>query len=487
MPRTPSSAPSTSWDIVIGLEVHAQIASTSKLFSRTSTQPFADANSSVSLIDAAMPGMLPIPNQKCIDQAITTALAFDADIQHVSLFDRKHYFYPDLPQGYQISQYHKPIALGGHITIDDDKGQPKDIPLTRLHIEQDAGKSLHDLFPHATAIDLNRSGVGLMEIVFEPSLRSSGEAVSLMHAIRQLLRYLGTCDGNMEAGNLRADVNVSVRQPHEPLGTRCEIKNLNSMRFIQQAIDYEAQRHISLREKGQTITQQTRLFNTNTQRTYAMRSKEEAHDYRYFPDPDLPPLVLDPARIQKLKEQLPERPREKYQRFLKDYGLKKDDVALLVAERDIAQFFEETARTTNPVQAARWVIGPLFALLNKRQTPIQDSPISPQRLSALIDAVEDGTLSERTAKDVLITMATSGKTARDIIQQENLAQISDDNVLNAKIHALLQAHPDKVTAYQQGKTRLLGFFVGEIMRETKGKAHPQKVNALLQEKLKKAP
>ena len=484
---TPTSAVPQGWDVVIGLEVHAQIASNSKLFSRAATTPFAEANTQVSFIDAALPGVLPRPNQECINQAIITGLGLNGDIQLYSRFDRKHYFYPDLPQGYQISQYHHPIVLGGYVTIQDEDGSDKKVQVTRLHIEQDAGKSVHDLMPNATAIDLNRSGVALMEIVFEPELTSAQQAVSLMRTLRNLLRYLGSCDGNMEAGNLRADVNVSVRRTGAPLGTRCEIKNLNSMRFIQQAIDYEAQRQIDLIESGESIIQQTRLFDTQQGRTHAMRSKEEAHDYRYFPDPDLPPLVLTQTHIDSLKETMPELPQQRYQRFIDSYKLKPADAALLTSDKGTADYFEAVLTAPSnrePTAVARWVLGSLKGLLNKDNTDINESPITPHALGELIDLVRDGTLSERSAKDVLALMAESGEDAQAIVKRKNLAQISDSGALGTIIDDILAQHQDKVAAYHNGKEQLFGFFVGETMRATQGKANPQTANALLKDKLK---
>ena len=478
-----SSSTPSDWEIVIGLEVHAQIASTSKLFSRSSTVPFGEANTQVSLIDAAFPGMLPVPNQFCIEQAIVTALALDADVQLFSVFDRKHYFYPDLPQGYQISQYHKPIALGGTLTIQDEHGAERAIRLTRLHIEQDAGKSVHDIIPQATAIDLNRAGVALMEIVFEPDIRSSFQAVAVMRALRSLLRYLGSCDGNMEAGNLRADVNVSVHKPNTAFGTRCEIKNVNSMRFIQQAIDYEAERQIALLSQGGAIRQQTRLFDTAHARTYAMRSKEEAHDYRYFPDPDLPPLQLTQAQVDKLKDSLPELPQAKYQRFITDYQLKDADAVLLTAERSTADYFERAIGTHAPSLVARWILGPLFALLKKTNTSLDQPPLPAEHLTELIELVDNGTVSERIGKDVLTTAVEDSMTPSAIVQRDKLAQISDRQELQQLIETTLERHADKVDAYRAGRVKLYGFFVGEIMRASGGKANPQTVNALLKKNL----
>ncbi|MBC6444540.1 MAG: Asp-tRNA(Asn)/Glu-tRNA(Gln) amidotransferase subunit GatB [Alphaproteobacteria bacterium GM202ARS2] len=486
---TPNPTPSSSaippgWDVIIGLEVHAQIASNSKLFSRAATTPYAEANTQVSFIDAALPGVLPRPNQACINQAIITALGLNGNIQLYSRFDRKHYFYPDLPQGYQISQYHHPISLGGFVAIQDENGNDKNVRVTRLHMEQDAGKSVHDLMPDATAIDLNRSGVALMEIVFEPDLTSSQQAVNLMRTLRNLLRYLGSCDGNMEAGNLRADVNVSVRRSGAPLGTRCELKNLNSMRFIQQAIDYEAQRQIDCIENGETIIQQTRLFDTQQGRTHAMRSKEEAHDYRYFPDPDLPPLVLEQTHIDALKEQMPELPQQRYQRFIDSYKLKPADAALLTSDKSTADYFENALDNRDAPTVARWILGALKGLLNKDNTDIDSSPIQPSALGKLIDLVDNGTLSERIAKDVLNDMAESGEDAPTIVQRKNLAQISDSDTLGKIIDTILAQHQDKVAAYHNGKEQLFGFFVGETMRATQGKANPQTANALLKDKLK---
>ncbi len=471
------------WEVVIGMEVHAQVMARSKLFSGAATAFGADPNAQVSLVDAAMPGMLPVINRVCVEQAIRAGLGLEAEINRVSIFDRKNYFYPDLPQGYQISQYKQPIVGKGRIMIEAAAGAQREIGITRLHLEQDAGKSLHDQDPLKSYIDLNRSGCALMEIVSEPDLRSAEEAGLYLTKLRAILRYLGVCDGNMQEGSLRADVNVSVRRPGEPLGTRCEIKNLNSIRFIQQAIDYEAQRQIERLENGQSISQQTRLFDVAAGHTRVMRGKEEAHDYRYFPDPDLLPLEISQELIDRLRAELPELPDAKKARFISQYALSPDDAAILVAERETADYFEDAATGRDAKIVANWIMGDLFALLNKSGQDISQSPVSAAALGGLIDLIASGDISGKIAKDVFSQMAQTGDDAPSIVEAKGLRQVSDKNVLAAEIDRILDEHANEVAAYKAGKHKLLGFFVGQVMKATQGKANPGLVNALLREKL----
>ncbi len=469
------------WETVIGLEVHAQVSSASKLFSGAPTPFGAAPNSQVNLVDAAMPGMLPVVNAHCVRQAIRTGLGLGAKIHTFSVFDRKHYFYPDLPQGYQISQYHHPIVGAGTIAIDVN-GTKRNIRIERLHLEQDAGKSLHDRDPSMSAIDLNRSGVALMEIVFAPDLRNSMEAGETIRRLRGLLRYLGTCDGNMEEGSLRADVNVSVRRPDQELGTRCEIKNLNSIRFIQQAINFEARRQVDMLENGEKIVQQTRLFNTRQGITIAMRDKEEAHDYRYFPDPDLPPMVIEQAEIDRIKATLPELPDAKTARFIKDYGLAEDQARILTVEKETADFFEDLAKDHDPILSARWISGALFAFLNKSGHTLATSPITGHTLGALIAMISDGKLSERMAKDVFEDMS-DGRHPGDVARQKGLVQISDENALIKAVEDVIARHGPQVTQYKAGKEKVFGYLVGQVMKTTGGKANPAMVNRLLKKRL----
>lgn len=471
------------WEMVIGLEVHAQVSSQSKLFSRAPTAFGADPNRQVSLVDAALPGTLPVTNTHAIRQAVLTGMGIGATINLFSVFDRKHYFYPDLPQGYQITQYHHPIVSGGSITI-TTSGPEKTIRVERLHLEQDAGKSVHDRDPSLSAIDLNRSGIPLMEIVLAPDLRSAAQAGETLRRLRTILRYLGTCDGNMEEGSLRADVNVSVRRPGEDMGTRCEIKNLNSIRFIQQAIEFEARRQIDRLEGGESILQQTRLFNTQKGATYAMRSKEEAHDYRYFPDPDLPPLVLEQAWVDELRKQLPELPDARKARFMQEYSLPVEQASVLTAERETADFFETVAKGRNAALCARWVSGSFFAFLNKSGKSLADSPITNQTLGELLDMIESGTLSERMAKDVFELMET-GDSPNAIAKAQGLIQISDESVLKKAVTDVIEQHADQVAAYRAGKDKVFGYLVGQVMKATSGKANPKVVNQLLREVLGK--
>ena len=471
------------WEIVIGLEIHAQVISNSKLFSGSSTMFGAEPNCQVSLLDASMPGMLPVINQKCLEQAVRTGLGLNAKINNISIFDRKNYFYPDLPQGYQISQYTKPIVGKGLIELDLPDGQSKKVGITRLHLEQDAGKSIHDMDPKQSFIDLNRAGIALMEIVSDPDIRSAEEAGLFVRKVRSILMYLGTCDGNMEQGSMRGDVNVSVRRPGEDLGTRCEIKNVNSIRYIQQAIDFESRRQIELLESGKKIIQETRLFDASNGETRTMRSKEEAHDYRYFPDPDLLPLKISDDFIKKIKANLPELPDAKKERFINDYGLSSYDAGVLVSEKAIADYFEKAAKGRDSKIIANWVIGDLFALLNKTNKTIEDPPILPESLGELIDFIQDGTISGRIAKEVFESMAVSGKAAAAIIEEKGLKQVSDVKELTKVIKQVLSDHPNELSEYKNGKEKVFGFFVGQVMKLTAGKANPAKVNEILKKEL----
>ena len=471
------------WEIIIGLEIHAQVISNSKLFSGSSTKFGAEPNCQVSLLDASMPGMLPVINQKCLEQAVRTGLGLNAKINNISIFDRKNYFYPDLPQGYQISQYTKPIVGKGLIELDLPDGQSKKVGITRLHLEQDAGKSIHDMDPKQSFIDLNRAGIALMEIVSDPDIRSAEEAGLFVRKVRSILMYLGTCDGNMEQGSMRGDVNVSVRRPGEDLGTRCEIKNVNSIRYIQQAIDFESRRQIELLESGKKIIQETRLFDASNGETRTMRSKEEAHDYRYFPDPDLLPLKISDDFIKKIKANLPELPDAKKERFINDYGLSSYDAGVLVSEKAIADYFEKAAKGRDSKIIANWVIGDLFALLNKTNKTIEDPPILPESLGELIDFIQDGTISGKIAKEVFESMAVSRKAAAAIIEEKGLKQVSDVKELTKVIKQVLSDHPNELSEYKNGKEKVFGFFVGQVMKLTAGKANPAKVNEILKKEL----
>jgi len=471
------------WEIVIGLEVHAQVVSKAKLFSGAATAFGAEPNTQVSPVDAAFPGMLPVINRSCVEQAVKTGLGLDAEIRLESVFDRKNYFYPDLPPGYQISQYQQPVVGRGKVALDMLDGTTREIGITRLHLEQDAGKSLHDQHPTLTYVDLNRAGVALMEIVSEPDLRSAEEAGIYLRKLRSILRYLGTCDGNMEEGSLRCDCNVSVRRPGEPYGTRCEIKNLNSVRYVMQAIEYEARRQVETLEEGGTIAQQTRLFDSGPGATRPMRSKEEAHDYRYFPDPDLLPLVLDREWVERLRTELPELPDAKKARFVSEYGLSPDDAGVLVSEKETALFFEQVAIGRDPKAAANWVMGDLFGALNRLGVGVEQSPISAKQLGSLIDLIADGTVSGRLAKDVFAEMVSSGSDPGAIVEAKGLRQVTDSSAIEAAIDSVLAAQADKVAEYRAGRDKLYGFFVGQIMRATQGKANPALANEILRKKL----
>ena len=469
------------WEVVIGMEVHAQVASASKLFSGSSTGFGAEPNSHVSLVDAAMPGMLPVINKECVAQAIRTGLGIKAAINLKSVFDRKNYFYPDLPQGYQISQYKQPIVGEGEIEIDVD-GEAKRVGIERLHLEQDAGKSIHDQSPEFSFVDLNRSGVALMEIVSKPDLRSSKEAQAYVTKLRTILRYLGTCDGDMEKGNLRADVNVSVRKPGAALGTRCEIKNVNSIRFIGQAIEVEARRQIDIIEDGGKIDQETRLFDPGRGETRSMRSKEEAHDYRYFPDPDLLPLEFEQSYVDDLKQHLPELPDEKRARFVKDYGLSVYDATVLVAERENAAYFEDVAKGRDGKTAANWVINELFGRLNKEGLDIAQSPVSSAQLGGLVDLITSGTISGKIAKDLFEIVWTEGGDPAAIVEARGMKQVTDTGAIEKAVDDIIAANPDKVEQ-AKAKPSMLGWFVGQVMKSTGGKANPAAVNDILKKKL----
>lgn len=472
------------WEMVIGLEVHAQVTSEAKLFSGAATAFGAEANSQVSLVDAAMPGMLPVINQMCVEKAVKTGLGLKAKINLHSVFDRKNYFYADLPQGYQISQYKQPIVGEGELQLDFADGSTRTVGITRLHLEQDAGKSLHDQHPQKSFIDLNRSGVALMEIVSEPDLRGPEDAVAYLTKLRAILRYLGTCDGNMEEGSMRCDVNLSMRRVGETeFGTRTETKNVNSIRNVRLAIEYEATRQVEVLESGGVIDQETRLWDPGKGATRSMRSKEEAHDYRYFPDPDLLPLEIEQSFVDAVKESLPELPDDKKARFMADYGLPSYDSSVLVAERAKADFYEAVAAGRDPKLSANWVITELFGALNKLGKAVEDSPISPDGLGGLIDLIADKTISGRIAKDVFADMLETGKAAADIVEEKGLKQVTDTGAIAAVIDEVLAANGDKVAEYRGGKEKLFGFFVGQVMKASKGKANPAAVNDLLKEKL----
>ena len=471
------------WEVVLGLEVHAQISASSKLFSSASTAYGAEPNSQVNLVDAGMPGALPVINKECIKQAIITGLGLNAKINLKSIFDRKNYFYPDLPQGYQISQFEYPIVGNGFINIETEEGTKK-IGITRLHLEQDAGKSLHDQDFDNSFIDLNRSGCALMEIVSEPDLRSPADASEYVKKLRSILRYVGSCDGNMEKGNMRADVNVSVREFGSELGTRCEIKNVNSIKFIQQAIEYEAKRQVEILESGGKIQQQTRLFDSQNCETRAMRSKEESHDYRYFPDPDLPPLIIDSQLVEELSKSLPELPDKKKERFIKEFGIKNYDAEILVTEKFIADFFEELIPNRDPKLVLSWLTGELFSYLNKRNLNIVNSGISVNKLGSLIDLIQNGTLSNRMAKEIFEEYLDNDKSAIDLVNEKGMTQVSDDKEIDLMIDKVLEENPKMLEQYNSGKEKLFGFFVGQVMKISDGKANPQMVNNLLSKKLK---
>jgi aspartyl-tRNA(Asn)/glutamyl-tRNA(Gln) amidotransferase subunit B len=471
------------WEVVVGLEVHAQVSSKSKLFSGAATTFGAEPNAQVSLVDAAMPGMLPVINGFCVEQAVRTGLGLKAKINRRSVFDRKNYFYPDLPAGYQISQYKQPIVGEGEILIDLSDGSSRTVGIERLHLEQDAGKSLHDQHPSLSYIDLNRSGVALMEIVSRPDMRSAEEAGAYLKKLRTILRYLGACDGNMEEGSMRADVNVSVRRPGEALGTRTETKNVNSIRYVIQAVEHEARRQIGVLEDGGAIVQETRLFDPRSGTTRAMRSKEEAHDYRYFPDPDLLPLELSEQFIATIAASLPELPDAKKERFVREWGLSSYDAGVLVAEKETADFYEELARGRDPKLAANWMSVELFGLLNKAGRDVTASPVSARQLGGLLDLIADKTLSGPLAKKALERMFETGRDAPDIVEAEGLRQVTDAGAIEAVVDAVIAANPDKAAELRGGKDKLMGWFVGQVMKAAGGKANPGVVNDILKRKL----
>jgi len=481
------------WELVIGMEVHAQVTSKSKLFSGASTQFGAEPNSNVSLVDAAMPGMLPVINEYCVEQAVRTGLGLNADINLYSRFDRKNYFYPDLPQGYQISQLYHPIVGEGEILVDLEPGVRRLVRVERIHLEQDAGKSVHDMDPTLSFVDLNRTGVALMEIVSRPDIRGPEEAAAYVSKLRQILRYLGTCDGNMQEGSMRADVNVSVCKPGQyekyqatqdfgHLGTRCEIKNMNSMRFIQQAIDFEAKRQISILEDGGSIDQETRLFDVAKGETRSMRSKEEAHDYRYFPCPDLLPLEIEQAWVDKIKEGLPELPDAKKARFVLDYGMTEYDAGVLTADVTDAAYFEDVAKGRDGKTAANWVINELFGRLNKEDLSIAESPVTADQLGGILDLLADDSISGKIAKDLFEIVWTDGGDPKEIVEARGMKQVTDTGAIEAAVDEVIAANPDQVEK-AKANPKLAGWFVGQVMKSTGGKANPKTVNELVSAKL----
>lgn len=478
------------WEVTIGLEVHAHIVSHSKLFSGSATDFGADPNCHVSFVDAGMPGMLPVINRHCIDQAIKTGLGIKGTVNPVSAFDRKNYFYPDLPTGYQISQFYKPIVSGGHIDIELDDGATKRIRINRLHIEQDAGKSIHDLHPSKTYIDLNRAGIGLMEIVSEPDLRSAAEAIAYVKKLRSILRYLGSCDGNMEQGNLRVDANVSLRRPGEMLGTRAEIKNVNSFRFLSQAIEFEINRQLEILESGGSVVQETRLYDPQKGETRSMRSKEHAHDYRYFPDPDLPVLKLSPERIARIQQELPELPDEKKERFMAQWGLPAYDATILVSEQETALFYERVVHSCQAKDphhkaklCANWLIGEVFAAMHKDDLSVTALPIKEEHLAELVDLIISGVISGKIAKEVFAKMWETGATPGVLVEELGLTQISDTSTIEKAVEEVMARESAKVEEYRGGKTQLFPYFIGQVMKATQGKANPRLVNEVLQRKL----
>ncbi len=490
--RTPEpkrfiSGATGDWEIVVGLEVHAQVTSKSKLFSGASTAFGAEQNANVSLVDAAMPGMLPVINMECVKQAVRTGLGLKAQINKKSVFDRKNYFYPDLPQGYQISQFQQPIVGEGKITISvgpDNKGQFEDVEIgiERLHLEQDAGKSIHDQHPTMSYVDLNRAGVALMEIVSKPDIRSADEARAYVTKLRTILRYLGTCDGNMDEGSMRADVNVSVRRPGGEFGTRCEIKNVNSIRFVGQSIEYEARRQIAILEDGGTVDQETRLFDPVKGETRSMRSKEEAHDYRYFPDPDLLPLEFDQAFVDALEKELPELPDDKKARLIETQGLSVYDASILVTEKAIADYYEAVANGRDGKIAANWVINDLLGALNKASKDIENSPVSPAQLGSIIDLIKSGTISGKIAKDLFEIVWNEGGDPAQLVEERGMKQVTDTGAIEKAVDEIIAANPEKVEQVK-AKPTLAGWFVGQVMKATGGKANPQAVNDLVKTKL----
>ncbi len=472
------------YEVIIGLEVHAQVLSEAKLFSSSATKFGSKPNTQVSLVDAAMPGMLPVINKFCVEQAVKTGLGLNAKINTYSIFDRKNYFYADLPQGYQISQFKHPIVGEGKVILDMPYGT-KEVGIERLHLEQDAGKSIHDQDPKNSFVDLNRSGIALMEIVSKPDLRSPGEVGEYIKKLRSIMRYLNTCDGNMEQGSLRADVNVSVRpKGSSEFGTRCEIKNVNSIKFMQQAIEYEARRQIDLIEEGKSIDQETRLFDTKKQETRSMRSKEDAHDYRYFPDPDLLPLQLEQNYIETIKKSLPELPDQKKQRLISEFKLSNYEASVIISDQAVSSYYEEVAKNSDYKLAATWIMGELFAILNKEGKEISESPVSSSNLAKMINLIKDGTISGKIAKTVFEEMVKSNNDPSKIVEEKGLKQTSDPKEIENIIDEILSANQDKVEQYKSGKDKLFGFFVGQVMKEMKGKGNPQMINDILKNKLK---
>jgi aspartyl-tRNA(Asn)/glutamyl-tRNA(Gln) amidotransferase subunit B len=478
------------WETVIGLEIHAQVKSNSKLFSSSSTTFGSNPNSQVSLVDAAMPGMLPVVNKYCIEQAVKTGIGLNAQINNYSVFDRKNYFYADLPQGYQISQYKHPIIGEGKVSIDFKDGNSKEIRIIRLHLEQDAGKSLHDQNPTKTYVDLNRSGVALMEIVSEPDIRSADEAGLYISKIRSILMYLDTCDGNMQEGSLRADVNISVRKPGDKYGTRCEIKNLNSIKFIKQAINYEVKRQIQVLEEGGSIEQNTLLFNTSNGKTKPMRSKEEAHDYRYFPDPDLLPLEIDQKDIDNIKKLIPELPDERKKRYVNEYNLSNYDASVLTSDKAISDYFDNVIKSDSSLKltskiVVNWITSELFSILNENNLEIINSPIKPSDLGSLVKLINEDIISGKIAKDVLIEMFNTKTDPQTIIDKKGLKQVTNTDEIEAVVDIVIQENQKMVEQYLLGKDKLLGFFVGQSMKKSKGKANPKILNEILKKKLSK--
>lgn len=477
---------SGKWEYVIGLEIHAQVSSKAKLFSPSRTEFGAAPNAQVSLIDAAMPGMLPVLNKYCVEQAVKTGLALNAHINKVSRFDRKNYFYADLPQGYQISQFYTPISEHGKLSILLENGEEKEIRVNRIHLEQDAGKSIHDQHPKYSLIDLNRAGIALMEIVSEPDLRSPYEAGQYVKKLRTILRYIGSCDGNMDQGSMRCDANVSVRKAGQPYGTRCEIKNLNSIKSIIKAIEVEALRQVEILESGGVVDQETRLFDLSTGETRTMRSKENANDYRYFPDPDLLPLKLEDDLIDNMQKELPELPDAKIARYIKEFHLSRYDAEVLVADESSARYFEEASRGVNAKMVANWISSELFGQLNRHSIALADCKIKPDMIQELVQLIESNVISGKIAKIIFEEMFNYGKRPKQIIEEKNLVQISDDSVIKSYIEEIINANSDSVSAYKAGKEQLFGFFVGQVMKKTGGKANPQIVNDLLKEYLSKS-
>ena len=467
------------WEMVIGLEIHAQVNCKSKLFSGSATDFGASPNSQVSYVDAAMPGMLPVINSEAVNQAIKTGHALNAKINNISVFDRKNYFYPDLPQGYQISQFKSPIVGEGWIFVDLEKGETKKIGIERLHLEQDAGKLMHDQHPKLTLVDLNRSGIPLMEIVSMPDLRDWEEAGAYLRKLRSIVRYIGSCDGNMDQGSLRCDANISVRRPGEEFGTRCELKNINSVKFMMKAVEYEAYRQIEIIEGGGKVKQETRLYDPNKNETRSMRSKEEAHDYRYFPDPDLLPLHISNERINKFKAELPELPDKKRERFQSEYGLSFYDADVLTADKSHADFFELVSKNRDAKFVANWIITNFFAMLNEVEKGIDDSPVNADQLGELFDLIQDGTISGRTAKDVFVEMFSNGGSASEIVEAKGLKQISNTDELETIAKKILKDNQEQVSKYKNGNEKLFGWFVGQVMKNTGGTANPKVVNTIL--------